>query len=86
MIINGKEVETIFDHNLTKEEMISVLGSDDWTRDDFSDWSQINHYGLLYRLYTYRGEHAVAKKYADKIPNTERKVFGCCYHDFALSH
>ncbi|MBR6251570.1 MAG: hypothetical protein IKR17_10325 [Bacteroidales bacterium] len=76
-------METVFEHNMTKEEMVAVMGFDDWVKEDFADWSQIDHYGLLYRLYTYRGDHETAKKFADLIPNTEHKMFGICYHDFA---
>ena len=77
-----EEMETIFDHNVTKEELKDITGSDRWTRNDLSDWSQINHYGLLYTLYRHRGDKETAKRYADKIPNTMGKVFGLCYHDF----
>lgn len=79
-------METVFDHNITKEEREAVLGFADITEEDFTslEFSQRDHYGVIYRLYTFRGDHATAKKYADKIPNDIHKVFGTCYHDFAV--
>lgn len=78
-------METIFDHNVTKEELEAVLGYDSWTREELLSMgsTQRDHYGIIYRLYTYRGDHKTAKIYADKIPNDVRKVFETCYHDFA---
>lgn len=78
-----ENMETVFEHHITKEEMIAVLGTNDLTKKDFFDWSQNDHYGLIYRLYTFRGNYKIAKKYADKMPNTEHKIFEICYHDFA---
>jgi len=77
-------METIFDHNITKKELEAVLGFADSTLDEFEDWTQIEHYGLIYRLYRYRHDFTTAKKYADLIPNDVHKVFGTCYHDFAI--
>lgn len=75
-------METIFDHNITKKEMKDVMGFDDWTLNDFKDWNQRDHYGLIYRLYVYRGNNKKAQEYADKIPDDIHKLFGTCYHDF----
>lgn len=77
-------METVFDHNITIEEKESVLGFADSSIDDFEGFTQTDHYGIIYRLYTYRGDHVTAKKYSDKIPNTISKVFGLCNHDFAI--
>ena len=78
-------METIFDHNVTKEELKAVCGSADITKELLCSvlHSQRSHYNVIYRLYTYRGDKEKAKEYADKIPNDVRKVFGTCYHDFA---
>ena len=76
-------METVFEHNMTKDEMVDVMGFDDWVKEDFTGWSQIDHYGLIYSLYKYRGEYKIAQKYASKIPNTQHKMFEVCYHDFA---
>ncbi|MBP5419281.1 MAG: hypothetical protein J6Y72_05675 [Bacteroidales bacterium] len=77
-------METVFEHNMTKEEMIGVLGTDELTKKDFVNWTQDRHYGLIYRLYTFRGDDEKAKQYADKMPNTQHKLFETCYHDFAI--
>ncbi|MBR6284762.1 MAG: hypothetical protein IKR25_10790 [Muribaculaceae bacterium] len=78
-------METIFEHNITKDELLNVTGSSRWTREkilELSD-SQIDHYTMIYRLYRYRGDYAKAKEYADKIPDTVHKLFETCNHDFA---
>ena len=79
-------METIFDHNITKEELKAVVGFSTVTKErlDSLGFTQRDHYGVIYRLYTYRGDHKTAKKYADKIPNDVHKVFETCYHDFAI--
>ena len=76
-------METIFDHNVTKEELRAIFGPMDWTQDDFIGWSENDHLGLLYVLYSYRGDSKKANMYAKRIPNTIGKVFGLCNHDFA---
>ena len=77
-------METIFEHNVTKEELLAVTGFEDTIMDDFIGWSQKDHYGLIYRLYIFRKNSKTAKKYADLIPNDVHKTFGTCYHDFAI--
>jgi hypothetical protein len=77
-------METVFDHNITKEEKEAVLGFADSSIEEFDDWTQIDHYGLIYRLYIYRGDRKTAQRYADLIPDTVAKVFGLCNHDFAV--
>ena len=78
-------METIFDHNITKEEISAILGPLDWTREDFENDSQESNYGLIYRLYSYRGDDITAKKYLDLIPNNVHKIFGLCNHDVVTS-
>ena len=81
-------METIFDHNITPEEMRKVFGltPEWWPRVKVlaMGFSQRDHYEMLYRLYRYRGDVDTAMKYADKIPDDIHKVFGLCYHDFAI--
>ncbi len=78
-------METVFDHNITKEEMEAILGSPNYTRERLESVikSQISHYGMIYSLYTFRGDHKKAGKYADMIPDSIHKIFGICNHDFA---
>ena len=79
-------METVFDHNITKEEQEAVFGFSGVTEERLNSlgFSQRDHYGVIYRLYTFRGEHKTAKKYADLIPNDVNKIFGTCNHDFAI--
>ena len=76
-------METIWNHNVTKEELKQIFGTDDCTLEMLPSYNQIGHYGLIYLLYYHiRGDKKTAKIYANKIPNTFGKVFGLCYHDF----
>ena len=81
-------METVFDkkHHIMKEEMIAVFGFANVTKERLESlgYTQRDHYGVIYSLYTYRGDHVTAKKYADMIPNDIAKVFGLCNHDFAV--
>lgn len=76
-------METIFDHNVTKEELKDILGFDSWTREELLsiNCTQRDHYGVIYRLYRYRGDKEKAKEYADKIPDDDYKNYETCYHD-----
>ena len=83
-------METVFEHNITKEEMILLWGDDEITRDELISFVNDNikdkspqrvHYELLYRLYRIRGEYSTAREYAKKIPDDEDKIFSLCYHD-----
>lgn len=76
-------METIWNHNVTKEELKQIFGSDRWDLETLTEFNQFDHYGLIYLLYYHiRNDKEKAKIYADKIPNTFGKVFGICYHDF----
>lgn len=79
--VSYDQMETVWEHGITKEEIADILGYDNFTREDFSDFGQIAHYGLIYRLYIYRGNKKKAQIYSDKIPNSFEKVFGICYLD-----
>ena len=74
-------METVFDHNITREEIDNILGPLDWKPEDFENDTQESNYGLIYRLYSYRGDTETAKKYLDLIPNTNHKLFSLCNHD-----
>ncbi len=80
-------METVFDkkHQMTVDEKIAVLGFEEITPDHLEGWTQRDHYGLLYNLYTYRGDTKTAQHYADLIPNDVRKIFGLLNHDHATS-
>ncbi len=78
-------METVFDHNITEKEKEAVLGSATYTRERLESviTSQESHYGIIYSLYTYRGDNKKAEEYANKIPNSIHKILGLCNHDFA---
>ena len=69
-------METIFDHNVTDEEVVELLGAPT-SKEQFISWNltQIEHYGCIYRLCLMRGDHVKAQEYFDIIPNTEWKFF-----------
>ena len=76
-------METVFDHNITKEEMDAILGPLDWTHEDYVDEPPEFNYELIYRLYSYREDYKTAQKYLDLIPNSIHKLFTICNHDFS---
>ena len=74
-------METVFDHNITKEEINDILGPLDWTPKALERLSQGSNYSIIYRLYSHRGDSKKAKEYLDLIPNTNHKIFSLCNHD-----
>lgn len=68
-------METIFDHNVSIEELESLLGYIP-NRDSFvQKGSQDAHYMMIYRLCRMRGLNDEAKMYFDKIFDTDYKFF-----------
>ena len=67
--------ETIFDHNVTDEEIKDLCGylvdKDEFIAED----SQNAHYATIYRLLMMRGEKEKARVYFDMLPNTLGKWF-----------
>ncbi len=79
-------METIFDHNVTKEELRKMFGSDDWTRERYEAFdalTQVDRYRHIYKLYLLRKNQDIADEYAAKMPDTVEKIFGALNHDFA---
>ena len=77
-------METIFEHNVTKEELRLLFDYDGWTRASYTDGlTQLDCYRHIYKLYLLRKDQNAADNYADKLPNTIEKVFGVINHDFA---
>lgn len=68
-------METIFDHNPTKEELSELIG--DFTRDEYI--SKLDHLpkgdNLLFiaLLYELRNDDKTAKKYIDMVPDLYRQ-------------
>lgn len=77
----AKKIETVFDHNITEKEMEAILGSSSFTRERLCCFSQNSNYAMIYNLYLFRKDKEKAQIYADKMPNTSRKVYCICYHD-----
>ena len=75
-------METIFDHNITKEELDELFGPLDWTKEFFEAHSQEDNYIDLYRLFRFRGDLITAQKYLNKIKDKDYKLFSLCHRDF----
>lgn len=78
------KIETIFDHNVTKEELITMLGYSDYTPELFKEFSQEDNYVHIFYLYLLRKDEANSKKYLGYIPDSDFKTFTLCNHDFAI--
>lgn len=70
-------METVFEHNVTNDELINLLGHVT-SRDRLVKnlYKQNSHYHMIYDLYHYiRKDEVMAKKYLDKLPNDQHKFF-----------
>ncbi len=78
-------METIFDHNVTKEELKMLFWSDKITLETFekAGITERGHNEALYSLYLIRGDKKMAKKFLDRIPDDIKKVYETMNHDFA---
>lgn len=70
-------METVFDHNITKEEIVGVFGYEGFKREWIEELGvdQIGCYADIYRLYRMRGDQKKAEEYLAKIPDSEWKMF-----------
>lgn len=73
-------METIFDHNVTKEELVQLLGYVPNKDEYIKGKSQESHYKTLCRLCLMRGDRQKAKKYFDELPDTIDKYFSLGNH------
>ncbi|MBO7316402.1 MAG: hypothetical protein J6U44_04490 [Paludibacteraceae bacterium] len=91
MAIDFDKVETVFEHNLTKEEIISLFYFEDTTRESYIE--TIKRYSTeeqmmisincsLYYLFRARGNHKKAMEYADRLPECDAKYFSVLNHCF----
>ena len=78
-------METIFDHNVTKEELDLLIGNPNMTMQKFLSLglSRVQHYTAIHKLYLLRKDNKNAKLYLDKIPDSLTKRYTICNHDFA---
>ena len=69
-------METIFDHNVTKEEFHTIMGCD-LSKERFLSFgaTQLKHYELIYELYDLRNDSVNAQKYLDLLPDNNYKYF-----------
>ncbi|MBR5469560.1 MAG: hypothetical protein IKU78_03745 [Paludibacteraceae bacterium] len=91
MAIDFDKVETVFEHNLTKEEHYGLFAFEDMTREkyirllksmyknDEDIMFAIN--ALLYALYYFsRKDKKKAMEYADRLPDCDAKWFSVMNH------
>ncbi|MCD8387013.1 MAG: hypothetical protein LUD17_09015 [Bacteroidales bacterium] len=77
-------METIFDHNVTKEELRKLFGDPDFEPEICLECNQENNYIHIYRLYLLRGNKQKWVEYLNKIPDSENKLFSIANHDHAV--
>lgn len=80
----AEKIETIFDHNVTEEEIIELFGISGFTKEDFLEDSQEDNYAHIYCLYLIRKDEITAMKYFHLIPDSINKYFSLGNHDFAI--
>lgn len=92
MSIDFSKVETVFEHNLTKEEIYGLFVFGDTTREIYIDtlkkayntdeqiMASIN--SSLYMLFKERGDKEKAIEYASRIPDCDDKWFSLLNHCF----
>ena len=68
-------METIFDHNVTEDEVINIVGVPTSPKQYKRIISQSKAYEDIYYLYTERGNEQKAQEYLDKLPNDKHKFF-----------
>ena len=84
-------IETIFEHNVTAQELYNLFGCKDMTKERYlgiiqrhaniKEEIQEKAYITLYHLYYWRGDVKKATEYAKKIPNRDWKYFTMLNHD-----
>lgn len=90
MAIDFDKVETVFEHNLTKDEIVGLFIFEDTTREDYietvkrayntDEEMMMNFNTNLYMLYRDRGDKNKAMEFADRLPDCEQKWFSIMNH------
>ena len=90
MAIDFDKVETVFEHNITKEEIYGLFGFEDMTRERYirtlkrtrktDDAIQYGINSRLYALYLSRGNKDKAMEYANRLPDCDHKWFAVMNH------
>jgi len=84
-----KELETIFDHGVTEEELRILFGNTRMNRDKYQEIidttikKEQNLLTDLYRLYIIRRDNVTAQKFLDKIEDNIFKYFTLLNHCIA---
>ncbi len=93
-VIYGVEydhIETFYDFSPSKEDIYGLTADRTTTRSEYLErWQNvcksgdevvINCIADLYRFFYFKKEYAIAKKYADRIPDSNWKYFTLLNHD-----
>ena len=91
MAIDFDKVETVFEHNLTKEEHYGLFAIEDMTREKYirllkslckTDKERMFNINVcLYELYYFcRKDKKKAMEYADRLPDCDFKWFSVMNH------
>lgn len=79
--MTSSKLETIYDHNITKEEMM-VMFDMIVELSTLQKATQRRNYEFIFRLYNeIRKDKTTAMKYANLIPDDNRKVFSLLWND-----
>lgn len=76
-------METIFDHNVTDEELKNLFGMTMTKKEYVNGLDQRKAYDHIFFLYQNRGDKKMAKKYLNKTPNDKRKFFEVLNVDYS---
>lgn len=79
-----EKIETIFDHNVTEEEIELLFGMTGYTEEYLQKKTQDRNYAHIYCLYLIRKDEMTAMKYFNLIPDSINKYFSLGNHDFAI--
>lgn len=80
----AEKIETIFDHNVTEEEIELLFGMTGYAEEHFINDSQEDNFVHIYCLYLIRKDEITAMKYFNLIPDSINKYFSLGNHDFAI--
>lgn len=80
----AEKIETIFDHNVTEEEIELLFGMSGYTEEYLQKKPQERNYAHIYCLYLIRKDEMTAMKYFNLIPDSINKYFSLGNHDFAI--
>lgn len=80
----AEKIETIFDHNVTEDEIELLFGMTGYTEEYLQKKPQDRNYAHIYCLYLIRKDEMTAMKYFNLIPDSINKYFSLGNHDFAI--